>query len=133
MIGTPSVLIVDDETEFATTLKKRLQKRGINSACAFNATDGLRMAQESDFDIVVFDVRLPDINGIEAVGRLKAARPDTQIIILTGHASAISGREGLQAGAADYVLKPVEFEALLEKIISLYQKTCAASVRGSPT
>lgn len=128
----PRVLIVDDEPEFVSTLLKRLGRRGIECEGAATAMDGIRRAVESEFDVAVFDVRLPDMSGIDALRTLKMCRPGLNIIILTGHASASVGREGLVAGAFEYLLKPVEFETFIERILAAHAWGYATRTRGSP-
>ena len=128
----PRVLIVDDEEEFVTTLIKRLGRRGIKCEGAFTAADGMRRAVEGEFDVAVFDVKLPDMSGIDALRALKEFQPGLGMIILTGHASASAGRDGLSAGAIEYLLKPVEFETFVERVLAAHTAGFGTGTRGSP-
>lgn len=129
---SPKILIVDDEIEFVTTLLKRLRKRGIQCEGVYTAVDGISKAVEYEFDVAVFDVRLPGMSGIDALRTLKMCRPNMNIIILTGHASASIGRECLIAGAFEYLLKPVEFETFIERLVAAHAAGYSTKARGSP-
>lgn len=110
------ILVVDDEEEFVSTLVQRLRKRGW--ACEGALTGGAALAQitAADFAVVLLDMRLPDMDGGLVLKEIKKIRPASRVVILTGHASAREGEAGLKNGAFDYLLKPVEFETLLEKL-----------------
>lgn len=129
-IAEPIVLIIDDELEYASSMVKRLGRRGIRSESAGTAMHGISLAMEKRFSVCVLDVNLPGMNGIAALKILKSCRPDLAIILLTGHASASVGEEGLEAGAVEYLLKPVEFECLLEKLHAVHASTHKASGHG---
>ena len=111
-----SILVVDDEEEFVTTLVHRLRKRGWASEGALTGSAAITRVAASDFAVVLLDMRLPDMDGGQVLQEIKKIRPTSRVVILTGHASASEGEKGIRNGAFDYLLKPVEFETLLEKL-----------------
>lgn len=111
-----SILVVDDEEEFVATLVQRLRKRGWSSEGVLTGSAAITRVAANDFSVVLLDMRLPDMDGGQVLQEIKKIRPQSQVVILTGHASASEGEEGIKNGAFDYLLKPVEFETLLEKL-----------------
>lgn len=116
--GTLRVLVVDDEQEFVATLVKRLAKRGLACAAAFTGAEAIATLKETDFEVVLLDMKLPDADGNDVLREVKRLRPEIRVVILTGHISAQDGMTGLDEGASEYLMKPVEFESLLEALIS---------------
>jgi DNA-binding response OmpR family regulator len=114
--GTCRVLLVDDEPDFVEALAQRLGRRGYAVTVAHDGAEATRAVHESPPDVVVLDVRLPGADGVSVLRRLKLAHPEIEIILLTGHASAASGIAGMQLGAFDYLLKPVEIDELCERL-----------------
>ena len=110
------LLIVDDEDTFRRTIAKRLQKRGISIEEAGSGEECLSILEEKPMDVVVLDVKMPGMNGIEVLRHVRERYPETEVILLTGHASTQDGVGGIKAGAFDYLTKPVELEHLLGKI-----------------
>lgn len=110
------ILVVDDEEEFVSTLVRRLGKRGWTSEGALSGSAAIARVAANDFSVILLDMRLPDMDGGQVLQEIKKIKPASRVIILTGHASASEGEEGLKNGACDYLLKPVEFETLLEKL-----------------
>lgn len=115
-IDEMNVLLVDDEKHFREILAKRLAQRGIVSLQASNGEEALRLLEEKPVDVIVMDVKMPKMNGIETLRQVKEQYPATEVIMLTGHASTRDGVDGIKAGAFDYLTKPIEFEQLLRKI-----------------
>jgi DNA-binding NtrC family response regulator len=111
-----SVLVIDDEQEFVYTLVQRLRKRGWLSEGVLTGIEAIAKIAVDDFSLVILDMRLPDMNGSEVLRKIMKIKPQTRVVILTGHASAREGEEGIRNGAFDYLIKPVEFETLLEKL-----------------
>ncbi len=111
-----SILVVDDEEEFVATLVQRLRKRGWASEGVLSGGAAIARVAASDFGVILLDMRLPDMDGGQVLQEIKKIRPTSRVVILTGHASASEGEEGIKNGAFDYLLKPVEFETLLEKL-----------------
>lgn len=117
-----SVLLVDDEEDFLRTIIKRLNKRGIQAQGASRGEQALAMLAESPRDIVVLDVKMPEMDGLEVLKKIKASWPTTEVIMLTGHASIDSAMEGMECGAYDYLMKPADLEDLLYKLEDAYRK-----------
>ena len=109
-----AVLIVDDEAEFASTLAERLALRNFSASVAFDGESALKRLETESFDIVLLDVMLPGMHGIEVLRRIRAIAPDQAVILLTGQAGAKDGIEGMKQGAKGYLTKPVDLRELLE-------------------
>lgn len=117
-----SILVVDDEVEFLEILTKRLQKRNIDTVGVTSAEEALKMMDKRLFDVVLLDIKLPGLDGIETLREMKRRAPLTEVILLTGHASVESSIEGMKLGAFDYLLKPAKFEDLMVKIAEAFEK-----------
>ncbi len=111
-----NVLLVDDEGEFLDTLVKRIQKRNVNAKGVKSGEEALAFLERNPVDVVVLDVRMPGMDGIETLRVLKRQHPLTEVIMLTGHASLEVAIEGMELGAFDYLMKPVEIDDLLYKL-----------------
>jgi DNA-binding NtrC family response regulator len=116
------VLFVDDEADFLETILKRMQKRGVAAFGARSGEQALSWLQQQTADIVVLDVRMQGIDGIQTLRSIKSAHPLIEVIMLTGHASLEIAREGMQLGAFDYLMKPVDLDELLYKLEDAYKK-----------
>ena len=117
-----SILLVDDEEAFVQTLAKRLTLRRFNVYTATRKNRVFSTLSENLIDVVLLDVRMPDLDGIEATRDIKAAYPLIEVILLTGHASMESSLEGMKLGAFDYLLKPVNIDELVYKIEDAHRK-----------
>ncbi len=113
---TASVLLVDDEPDFLELLAVRLKNRGMNVVTAASGMDALLQIEKGSFDIVVLDLAMPGMDGIETMKRIKARKPHTETILLTGHATLKTGIEAMKSGAEDYLEKPVDLDLLMKKI-----------------
>ena len=118
----PKILIVDDEEKFLSYLSKRLKMREYDVATSLSGEDALEKVREHDFDVVILDVLMPGMDGIEALREIKKVKPLIEVIMLTGHASVEAGVEGMRLGAYDYVMKPCEAEELISKINKAYER-----------
>jgi CheY-like chemotaxis protein len=119
----PSILVVDDEGDFLETLIKRLEKKKIAALGCASGEEALLLVRENPFDVVVLDIKMPGgMNGIQTLQEIKKARPETEVILVTGHASLETSREGMQHGAYDYLLKPIRLEDLLEKLAQALER-----------
>ena len=110
------VLLVDDEEEFVSALSERLMLRGIDADSALNGEEALARLVEKDFEVVILDVMMPGLGGLEVLRQIKSTHPNTQVILLTGHGSTREGIEGMRLGAFDYLIKPVDIEEMLAKM-----------------
>ena len=119
---TFDVLVVDDERDFLEPLVERLQLRRLNAEGVDSAEAALRHLAEKPVDVVVLDVKMPGMDGIQALKEIKARYPTVEVVLLTGHASVESGMEGLELGAFDYLIKPVKLDELLERILEAYDR-----------
>ena len=116
------VLLVDDAQDFVNYMKKRLVARGIEIWTAYNGQDGLDIVKKETLDVVVLDVLMPGIDGLETLQEIKKIKPDLQVIMLTGHGTVETTAEGMKLGATDFLLKPCDFDTLLNSIQSAYEK-----------
>ena len=110
------IVLVDDEAAFRDTISRRLGKRNIEVLQAASGTECLEIMATESPDVVVSDVKMPGMDGMELLKILKEKYPDVEVILLTGHACTADGVAGIKDGAFDYLCKPVEFEHLLSKI-----------------
>lgn len=117
-----SVLLVDDEEEFLETLVKRLAKRKLVVTGVTNAQDAIRTLTEKPIDIVVLDVKMPGMDGLEALRQIKSTSPEVEVIMLTGHANMEAAIQGMELGAFDYLMKPMDIDELLYKLQDAYKK-----------
>lgn len=116
------ILIVDDEASFAEILRKRLSKRGVRVRVANDGRHGVAAFSEHPADVVVLDMRMPDMDGVTTFGALKTIDPGVQVIFLTGHVDADCAMEGLDMGAFDYCLKPIDIDALYDKLVDAAER-----------
>jgi DNA-binding NtrC family response regulator len=114
--GRLRLLLVDDEVGFTTIMAKRLTRRDMEVTTAFSGAQGIQALRAEQFDVVVLDLKMEDMDGIEVLKIFKIMDPGMPVIMLTGHGSEKSATEGIQHGAYDYLTKPYEFTELLEKI-----------------
>jgi DNA-binding NtrC family response regulator len=117
-----NVLLVDDEETFVLTLAKRLTLRRFNVFTATNADRAFATLDDHRIDVVVLDVKMPDLDGIEATKTIKDDYPLIEVILLTGHANLEASLEGMKRGAFDYLLKPVNIDELVYKIEDAHRK-----------
>ncbi len=116
------VLFVDDEDDFRETIVKRLNARKIQATGAESGLKALDIVKDNDFDVIVLDVKMPGMDGIETLRHLKKMKPEIEVIMLTGHASVEFGLKGMQLGAFDYVMKPAPLTELMDTINQAYNK-----------
>ncbi len=115
------VLLVDDEEEFVSTLAERLQLREIEAIVATDGNEALRVIDTDKPPVVVLDVMMPGIGGLDVLQQIKRRYPQTQVILLTGRGSTKEGIEGMRMGAFDYIMKPVKIEGLIQKMNEAFQ------------
>ena len=111
------VLLVDDEGEFVDILSQRLTRRNCSVTSAHDGKALLaRLEEDKDIEVVILDVKMPGVDGIETLKLIKEKWPLVEVIMLTGHSTIDSAIDTIKLGAYDYILKPVEMEELLSKI-----------------
>jgi DNA-binding NtrC family response regulator len=110
------VLLVDDETDFLEIMKERLEARGMEVVTSDSPSAAIDQVSKELFDAVILDLKMPGMDGLEALKQIKDKRPELQVILLTGHATVEKGVEAIKHGAMDFVEKPADLEALGDKI-----------------
>ena len=115
-MGALKVMLVDDEQEFATTLAERLRMRGMDTITAFDGEDALKMIAVQKPHVIVLDIMMPGMSGLQVLGKISEIAPGTPVILLTGIGSTAEGIAGMKNGAVDYLMKPLQIEELIEKI-----------------
>ena len=107
------VLLVDDDPAVGKVLGALLTQAGIDNQFAPNAAEALAALQQRPFDVVVTDLRMPGMDGLELLRRVAASWPETSVVMLTAHGTVPLAVEAMKAGAADFVLKPFDREEIL--------------------
>lgn len=113
------VLIVDDERQFRATTKKILDRRGFDTIVAADGREAIEKLEEKP-DVVILDISMPGMDGLEALTEIKRISPDTPVVMLTGHGGEASAREALTKGAFDYLNKPCVIDLMSAKIMEAY-------------
>ena len=113
----PFIMLVDDEVPFVETMVKRLATRNIETITAFSAEEGLEKIKENQtIDVIVLDVKMPGMNGLDMLKKIKTGFFRTEVIMLTGHATIEMGIDGMKLGAYDFLTKPCDIEELVSKV-----------------
>lgn len=115
------ILVVDDEHDFLKLIKRRLTKRNVDVETVTNGEEALAFLAEHPVDVVILDVRMPGMSGIDVLKEIRKRFRDVEVIMLTGHGSMQSGIEGISLGAYDYILKPFSIDNLLDRIRAAYE------------
>jgi len=116
------VLLVDDEEHFVNTLAERIKMRKLDSEIALNGTQALKKVGDDVPDVMVLDLRMPGIDGMEVLRRVKKTYPEVEVIILTGHGSEKDEEEARRLGAFEYLNKPVDIDHLIKTMKKAYRK-----------
>ena len=117
------VLLVDDEAPFVETMTKRLNKRDLEIVAAFSGEGAVkRLAEHDDVEVVILDVKMPGMDGIEALREIKSRHPLIEVVMLTGHATVETAIEGMKLGAFDYLMKPCDINLLVSKVTEAVAK-----------
>ncbi len=116
------ILLVDDEVEFTRNLSMLLTKRGYEVTAVHDGTSAIGLADGSEFDVVLLDLKMPGLDGIETLKSLKKKKPLLEVIILTGHGSVDTAIEGVEQGAFDYAMKPFNLADLTERIRLAFER-----------
>jgi len=117
MIKIPTkALVVDDERDFVEMLSLRLQETGEKVISANTGQEALETLKKTDIDVVILDIKMPGMDGIETLREIKKRFPLIEVILLTGHGSAETAVDGMKLGAYDYLMKPADFDDLAAKM-----------------
>jgi two-component system response regulator CpxR len=116
------VLLVDDEREFVQTLSERLELREMGSAVAYDGESALTLVAEDDPEVMIIDLKMPGIDGMEILKQVKTTRPEIEVIVLTGHGSEADRKRCMQLGAFAYMQKPVDIDELSETLKKAHEK-----------
>jgi DNA-binding response OmpR family regulator len=116
------VLMVDDEEDFVKTLAERMQMRDLDSDVALSGEAALQIVEDQVPDVMVLDLKMPGIDGMEVLRRVRKAYPQVQVVILTGHGSEKDETEARRLGAFAYLQKPVDIEKLVVTLKNAYKK-----------
>jgi two-component system OmpR family response regulator len=109
-----NVLLVDDEVEFITTLAERLELRGIEARVAHDGQSALKAVAENEPKVMVLDMMMPGMKGLDVLQRIREEHPAVQVILLTGQGKTRDGIEGMRGGAFAYLMKPLDLEDLMQ-------------------
>ncbi|EIM64260.1 sigma-54 dependent transcriptional regulator [Desulfobacter postgatei] len=123
MIKIPvKILIVDDEKDFVEMFSLRLSGQGEKVSTAYSGQEALDLLAKTQIDVVILDIRMPGMDGIETLKRIKASHPLVEVILLTGHGSTETAVEGMKEGAFDYLMKPADFEDINKKLANAWKR-----------
>jgi DNA-binding NtrC family response regulator len=109
-------MLVDDEKDFVEMLSLRLKENEENVIAAYNGQECLDILEKTPVDVIILDVKMPGMDGIETLKQIKKRHPLVEVILLTGHGTIQSAVEGMKLGAFDFLLKPADFKELTEKL-----------------
>ncbi|MFH1350011.1 MAG: response regulator [Pseudomonadota bacterium] len=116
------MMLVDDEERFLSTTKKLLEKKGYDVLTATSGAEALEKVRAQNIHVVILDVKMPGMDGIDTLKEIKRLYPLVEVIMLTGHATVESAVEGLKSGATDYLVKPTEVAELILKAEEAFEK-----------
>jgi DNA-binding NtrC family response regulator len=116
------VLLVDDEVKFADTLAQRLQMRDLKVGTAYDGEQALSKVKEEEPDVMVLDLKMPGMHGMDVLRKIRKAYPEMQVIILTGHGTDKDEEEAKRLGGFDYMKKPADIDHLEQKIKKAFKE-----------
>jgi DNA-binding NtrC family response regulator len=125
------LLLVDDEEEFVQTLAERIKMRDLGPDIALDGEGALKKVDDEAPDVMVLDLKMPGIDGMEVLRKVKKAYPKIQVIILTGHGSKKDEKEARRLGAFEYLQKPVDIEKLVETVKDAYKHKIETTMTAS--
>jgi DNA-binding NtrC family response regulator len=126
------VLLVDDEQEFLETLSKRLEMRDVETKLALDGKQALEAVQDEEPDVMVLDLKMPGMDGMEVLRRIKSAFPGVPVVMLTGHGTKKDEEQARELGAYAYLQKPVELNRLSEILREAFESAAAERARRAP-
>lgn len=112
-MATLRVLVVDDEEEFVNALVERLEIRGVDAQGVTNGEEALEHIKKHTYDVVLLDVKMPKLGGVDVLMQIRARWPELQVVLLTGHGSTQNAEMGARLGAFDCLMKPIDIEDLI--------------------
>lgn len=118
---THTILLIDDDKELCALMKQSIWKEHINSDCCYSGTDGLALLEKNDYQLILLDVMMPEMNGFQTMEKIRA-KSNIPILMLTSKNDSMSKVQGLRSGADDYLTKPFDMEELIARIISLIRR-----------
>jgi DNA-binding NtrC family response regulator len=116
------MMLVDDEERFLSTTQKLLSKKGYDVLTASSGAEALEKLRLHNIHVVILDVKMPGMDGMETLTAIKKTFPLVEVIMLTGHATVESAVDGLKSGATDYLMKPTDVKDLIQKAESAFEK-----------
>ena len=116
------ILIVDDEEEFVQALSERLTMRDYDVTTSLSGEDAVENVKAYNYDVVILDVSMPGMSGVDALSEIKKIKPLTEVIMLTGHATVEAAIDGMKLGALDFLMKPCATEELITKIDTAHDR-----------
>ncbi|MBP1595263.1 MAG: response regulator [Acidobacteria bacterium] len=119
------VLVIDDERDFATAIVAQLTRRGFQASAAFSGPEALESIQAAEYDAVVLDLKMPGMDGLETLQKIRRIAPGLEVIVLTGHGTVAAGIGGMRLGAADFLQKPVHIHTLCTAIEAAVERSGA--------
>lgn len=122
MAALPKILLVDDEERFRTNLKKMLAAQGFDVADVDGGPGALKELAQASYDVMLLDMRMPGMNGLETLAAIKQDHPDVEVIVLTGHASVDAAADIIRLGGSEFLLKPCPLEEVIAKIETAYER-----------
>lgn len=124
-MNEPKLLMVDDEVPFIEAISKRLKRRNFDVSIAHSGMEALAKLEEdggAETEVIILDVKMPGMDGIETLGEIKRKYPLIEVIMLTGHATVPSAIDGMKKGAYDFLMKPYDMEDLIDKVSAAVAK-----------
>jgi len=121
-----NVLLVDDEKELADHMAERLISRGLAVTAVYDGESAIRFVKENTVDVMVLDLIMPGMDGLQTLREVKKIRPDIHVLMLTGHGTIDTAMEGKKEGASEYLIKPCD----IIQLTSLIKDTCKAASNG---
>ena len=128
----PHILIVEDDPRLANLIERGLQEEGFSTTLAFDGDMGKKLALSRSFDLILMDIILPGINGLELCRLVRSARPGLPVLMLTALGTTDDKVEGFDAGADDYLVKPFEHRELVARIRALLKRAGNAAAQNKP-
>jgi len=127
-----NVLHIDDEMDFAASLGRRLSRRGMDVHAADGGESALKVLKQTSIDVVLLDIKMPGMDGIKTLGRIKSQHPQVEVIMLTALANTDTVLSSLAMGAFDYLMKPAEIDDIVQKIKDAAKQRKRNLEQGAP-